>query len=101
MSYMNQWCSMCKAGATKEVTHTHHWCTNCGCVFDENGVCRGIPTKLGPDPVERREAWDHYAAAAPARHGHMEDSPAEKRAAAYADAMLAERDARFCPGVKT
>ena len=98
MSQLTQWCNMCRAGATKEVTRTHYWCTNCGCVFDEHGVCRGIPTKIGPDPKERRDAWDRYAASAMVHFGDKRDSRElrAKLAGEHADGMLAERDARFC-----
>lgn len=92
MSQVTQWCSMCKAGATKEVTRTHYWCTNCGCVFDEHGVCRGIPTKIGPDPRERRDAWDQYAANYQGKTGE-----AAVYAAKHADTLLKERDSRFSP----
>lgn len=79
MSGHPSWCTVCHSGPTKAVSGTHSWCTNCGALYTESSTI--LPTKIGPDPKERRGAWDLYAAS----HG-----------VSKADDMLAARDKRFC-----
>ena len=81
------WCSTCQQGPVRSLGALHSWCTNCGALYGEKGV--ELPTRIGPDPKERRIAWDKYASDA-----GMKDSGA---AAKHADLLLEQRDARFSP----
>lgn len=93
MSAHPSWCTVCQAGPTRSLGAVHSWCTNCGALYGDGAHPLTLPTKLGPDPRERRIAWDKYAAACTGKGGSAE-------AAKHADNLLSERDARFAPKSK-